>query len=163
MEAYYPFPEGYITPVFHWDPDNSSKKLTLQEDLLTVTVKDGSGFKTTLGNMPFLPGEKYFFQIQINKGSLIKIGVSRKDIELAQAFSDTESGWAIYNGELRHKSNSSGQKYGTTVGNGDVIGVMLDMIKGQLSFSKNGVDWGVAYDDEELKKGELYAAVAPIY
>ena len=29
-----------------------------------------------------------------------------------QAFSDNEEGWAIYNGELRHNSNSSGNKYG---------------------------------------------------
>ena len=32
-----------------------------------------------------------------------------------------------------------------------------------MSFSKNGRNWGVAYKDDELKKGELYAAVAPIY
>lgn len=29
-----------------------------------------------------------------------------------QAFSDNEEGWAIYNGEVRHNSNSSGKKYG---------------------------------------------------
>lgn len=37
------------------------------------------------------------------------------------------------------------------------------MIQGTLSFSKNGRDWGVAFKDEQLKQGELYAAVAPIY
>ena len=45
-----------------------------------------------------------------------------------QAFSDTPDGWAIYNGELRHNSNSTGKEYGTPLKTGDVIGVMLDMI-----------------------------------
>jgi len=36
-------------------------------------------------------------------------------------------GWAIYNGELRHNSNSSGPKYGSTIQAGDVIGVLVDM------------------------------------
>ncbi len=37
------------------------------------------------------------------------------------------------------------------------------MVDGKLSFSKNGEQWGVAFEDEEFKKGEFYAAVAPIY
>ena len=72
-------------------------------------------------------------------------------------------GWGIYNGELRHNSNSTGPKYGQALNTGDLIGVALDMTKGTLSFYKNNVCWGVAFKDEELKKGELVAAVAPIY
>lgn len=51
---------------------------------------------------------------------------------MKQAFSDTAEGWAIYNGELRHNSNSSGKKYGTNYKAGDVIGVFLDMIEVEL-------------------------------
>lgn len=48
---------------------------------------------------------------------------------------------------------------------------MLNMIdvdifiisQGTLSYSKNGQQWGVAFQDEELKKGEFFAACAPIY
>jgi hypothetical protein len=32
-----------------------------------------------------------------------------------------------------------------------------------LSFSKNGRNWGLAFKDDELKKGEFFPAVAPIY
>jgi len=56
-----------------------------------------------------------------------------------------------------------GDKYGEIIGPGDVVGVKLDMLEGTLSFGKNGVDWGIAYWSEELKKGVLYAAVSPIY
>ena len=60
-------------------------------------------------------------------------------------------------------SNSTGAKYGTALKAGDHVGVMLDMVEGTLSFSKNGEHWGIAFKDEELTKGELFAAVAPIY
>ena len=46
----------------------------------------------------FIPGDKYYFEIYITKGSLIKIGVSRPGVALNEAFSDTKDGWAIYNG-----------------------------------------------------------------
>ena len=49
--------------------------------------------------------------------------------EHLQAFSDTSKGWALYNGELRHGSNSTGPKYGQAVQAGDIIGVHLDMIE----------------------------------
>lgn len=37
------------------------------------------------------------------------------------------------------------------------------MVSGALAYYKNGEYWGVAFKDEELKKGELVAAVSPIY
>jgi hypothetical protein len=84
-------------------------------------------------------------------------------LSLSKAFCDTPDGWAIYNGELRHNSNAMGEKYGEVFGPGDIIGVNLDMQQGTISFSKNSVEWGVAFRSEELKKGCLYAAVSPIY
>ena len=82
---------------------------------------------------------------------------------LNQAFTDGPEGWGIYNGETRHNSNALGDKYGDRVNPGDVIGVMVDMVEGKISFSWNGTWWGVAFQGEELKSGELYPAVAPIY
>ncbi len=46
-----------------------------------------------------------------------------------KAFCDSDQGWAIYNGEIRHGSNSNGSKYGRSVKPGDLIGVMLDTIE----------------------------------
>ncbi len=37
------------------------------------------------------------------------------------------------------------------------------MIEGTLGFYRNGSYWGIAFKDEELKKGEIVAAVSPIY
>ena len=36
--------------IFNWDAERSSKKLTVEDDSLTIKVKDGSGFKTSIGD-----------------------------------------------------------------------------------------------------------------
>jgi len=39
-----------LLAMFNWDTDKSSKKLLVDDDLLTIKVKDGSGFKTSMGD-----------------------------------------------------------------------------------------------------------------
>lgn len=112
-----------------------------------MEVKDGTGFKTVLGDTAMEQGGRYYFQVLIKHGSLVKIGVSRKDINMEQAFCDNNNGWAIYNGELRHGSNSTGSKFGRPLTAGDHVGVLLDTIEGTLAFQVNGEDWGVAFKD----------------
>ncbi|KAM3133207.1 hypothetical protein pb186bvf_014635 [Paramecium bursaria] len=164
MQKTIEYPDGYVLPIFQWDPLRTSNKLVLSEDRLQVTASDGSGFKSAIGDLQFVPGNRYYFEIVIDKGSLIKIGVCTVNgVFKDQAFSDTEDGWAIYNGELRHNSNSTGKKYGKAYKTGDVIGVYLDMIDGNLSFSINHEHQGSAFEDIKLKTLPMYAAIAPIY
>lgn len=64
---------------------------------------------------------------------------------------------------MRHGSNNEGPSYGETIGAGDIIAILFDTIKGTLSFSKNGKNFGVAYEDAAFLNGTFLAAVAPIY
>ena len=88
-------------------------------------------------------GYKHYFEIELIKGNLMKIGVCRKDAPFEQmSFCDTDQGWAVYNGELRHGSNHTSKKYisktsSTKFKAGETIGVMVDMINGIISFTKN--------------------------
>ena len=66
------------------------------------------------------------------------------------SFCDTDQGWAVYNGELRHGSYHNNSKYvcqtaSTQFEVGDTVGVMLDMVNGTLAFTKNQVYLGVAF------------------
>lgn len=156
-------PEGFEAPEFRWDTAKCSEYLKLDEECLRCTSKKGSGFKTVMGTERFAQGGKYYFEVFINKGELFKIGVARPEYEsLLEAFCDSSMGWAIYNGETRHNSNSTGKQYGCKLKAGDTVGVALDMEEGSLSYYCNGECWGVAFKDEELRKGELVAAVSPI-
>ena len=60
-------------------------------------------------------------------------------------------GWAIYNGQTRHGSNSTGPHYGSQLVAGDIIGVAVDMVDGTLSFYRNQQCWGVAFKEDSLK------------
>jgi len=51
----------------------------------------------------------------------------------------------MYNGELRHNSNSTGSKYGVPTKSNDTVGIMFDTIEGTLSFTINRKEMGVAF------------------
>ena len=44
-----------------------------------------------------------------------------------------------------------------------VLGVLLDMNRGTLSFSVNSTLLGVAFEDDELKKGPVWPAIALLH
>ena len=45
---------------------------------VTVTVSDGNAFKSVISNKPMTPGGRYYFEVAIKSGNLIKIGVCRR-------------------------------------------------------------------------------------
>lgn len=82
--------------------------------------------------------------------------------ELPNAFSDHPDGWAFYayDGALRHHSSGAGDKYGKEIKNGATIGVLVDTLKGEISFIIDGENYGVAYKDEIFTRTPVYAAIA---
>ena len=59
LQGFEVIPDGYewgtLLPLshlamFNWDTDLTSKKLTVEDDQLTIKVKEGSGFKTSIGD-----------------------------------------------------------------------------------------------------------------
>lgn len=95
----------------------------------------------------------------------MKIGVTTTlSFDLNTAFCDHVFGFAYYGlGQLRHSSNASGPQYGKRLKKEGVLGIFLNMDKGQLSFSLNGENMGVAFDNAALKKGPIYPAVALLH
>ena len=71
-----------IVALFTWNPDRVSTKLKLNDESLICQSTTGSGFKTVLGNEIFSEGGRYYFEIFINKGHLLKIGVCRPEVGL---------------------------------------------------------------------------------
>ena len=82
---------------------------------------------------------------------------------MTRAFSDTASGYAFFDGQTRHASNGSGPKYGAKLKGKDTIGICLDQSEGTVKFIINGYDYGEAFKADQLKAGEWFPAVAPIY
>lgn len=65
--------------------------------------------------------------------------------------------------QLRHGSNATGPAYGKKFKKEGILGICLDMNKGTLSFAFNGENMGVAFQDEKLKTGTFYPAVALLH
>ena len=51
---------------------------------VTVTVSDGNAFKTVIGDQSMTPGGRYYFEIKINSGYLLKIGVCKRDVDTSK-------------------------------------------------------------------------------
>lgn len=66
-------------------------------------------------------------------------------------------------GELRHGSNGEGIKYGKPVKKRGILGVCLNMDQGTLAFAIDGEYFGVAFKDESLTKGPVWAAVSMLH
>ena len=67
---------------------------------------------------------------------------------MSNAFCDYDFGYAFYGmGQLRHGSNAEGTKYGKPFKKRGVLGVLLDMNNGVISFSMDGENFGIAFED----------------
>ena len=126
-------------------------------------------FRTIFGSKGFTEGIHYWEIIaDARTEHELKIGVSKeKDkCEAKTAFCDYEFGWAYFGyGQLRHSSNASGQEYGKVFKRQGILGVFLNMNKGTLAFAIDGVYYGVAFEDEQLKlgNGPIWPAVSLLH
>ncbi|CAM9398055.1 unnamed protein product, partial [Phaeothamnion confervicola] len=97
--------------------------------------------------------------LQVDKSSTayLFVGVAAAGADTETFLGGDDRGWgyigdrALYHGRVKVKP------YGERFGQGDTIGVLLDSDRGCLSFCRNGVDLGVAF---EGLAGELFPAVA---
>lgn len=70
----------------------------------------------------------------------MKVGVSvGKNFDMNTAFCDDTNGFAFYGtAQLRNGNNSNGSSYGLRVKASGLIGILLNMDKGEISFFING-------------------------
>ncbi|KDO31550.1 hypothetical protein SPRG_03479 [Saprolegnia parasitica CBS 223.65] len=135
-----------------------SSALTFGDDGLGVAYSGNEAWRMVLGSEGFVVG-RHKWQIKIDKSSsaYLFLGVASKRANLESFLGADEHSWGfIGDGALYYQRNRL-KTYGDTFGEGDVIGLDLDCDLGTLSYSKNGVDLGVAFDNVV---GELFPAVA---
>eukprot|EP00903_Cladosiphon_okamuranus_P009582 g9124.t1 len=101
-------------------------------------------------------GGVHCFEVKVDFGELCRFGwaTQRANFNLGtDAFGYGFGGTAM-------KSNGSFEKYGETFTTGDRVGCRLDLVKGEISFSKNGKELGVAFKLPSGAKGPFFPAVA---
>jgi hypothetical protein len=89
---------------------------------------------------------KYYWEVTFGStGDTLMVGVCDATTSLTNSLWSTSNAWMYYSNN-GNKYNSSGTAYGATFTNTDIIGVALDMDAGTLTFYKNNVSQGVAYN-----------------
>ena len=92
----------------------------------------------------------------------LKIGVTlQPKVISGNAFCDSDSGFGFFGvGELRHACSSEGKKYGVPFKKSGIVGIYLDMDKGTISYSVDGQYFGVAFENQLLRRGPIWPAVS---
>lgn len=152
---------------FSWDTEYTSSAIELTaQNRHAFLSEDTYLYRTSIGTVGFVEGTHYWEVIaDARTENDFKVGVVKnREIDLKTAFSDYSTGWAYYTtGQLRHCNAAVGPKYGKGFKKQGCLGIYLDMEKGTLSFALDGEYMGIAFEDEELKKGPIYPAIAILH
>ncbi len=152
---------------FGWDPENSSKEIIFSPDYRHAFLCEANYyFRTIVSNRPFTEGVHYWEIVADSRTEHeLKVGVTtQQSFNVNSSFSDYEFGFAYYGlGQLRHSSNALGIPYGKPFKKRGILGVCLNMNNGTLAFALDGEYMGVAFEDPQLKKGPIYAAISLLH
>uniref|UniRef100_A0A7S2RG93 HECT E3 ubiquitin ligase n=1 Tax=Mucochytrium quahogii TaxID=96639 RepID=A0A7S2RG93_9STRA len=144
--------------LFTFDSCNCGPSISISEKGLSASFSAMESWSTVLGSEGFTSGvAQWQIRIDESESPYMFVGVATRKACLTTFLGGDEHGWGyIGDRALYHKRNRV-NVYGERFGQGDIIGVVLDMDQGTLSFNKNGKDLGVAI---EGLSGRLYPAFA---
>lgn len=142
-----------------WDPVCKHPTVTIHPDRITCH-KDEGGWATVTCTAPFASGCNSF-KVRIVRGSCGSVVGFYHSGDLSQegrilGVGSLKTGYAYY-GIIGMKLHCGVSAYGESFGEGDTITATVDFDAGTISFKKNGVSQGIAFNGVE---GPLYPAVS---
>lgn len=143
---------------FTWDTTNCGPSVNISSGGATATFTSSECWSVVLGNCGFSVGRNRW-RIRTDRSSTayLFIGVATRSVNQSTFLGGDEHGWGYIGDRALYHRRTKARAYGERFGQGDVIGVDLDMDRGTLTFSRNGNSCGVAFRD---LSGELFPAVA---
>uniref|UniRef100_K3W815 B30.2/SPRY domain-containing protein n=1 Tax=Globisporangium ultimum (strain ATCC 200006 / CBS 805.95 / DAOM BR144) TaxID=431595 RepID=K3W815_GLOUD len=139
-------------PRVRFDPKKCSYYVVLQESN-SVAIQVAKGFGSVLGNCEVNCGVKYWeVELQSARGGEgVFLGVASSDLPLNGSILNRGIFWGISCG-TGHKLHDIIDYYTEPFEDGDVVGMLLDMEYGRLTFYRNGKNLGVAYRSIPAKR-----------
>ena len=132
------------------NPLDTQPVLSITNANLTSTYASGEYTASGRGTISVSSG-KWYWETTLSTIGTGAVGITGIDYTLAQTADNraynSATTYAFYNGgSTPFKLNGGTQtSYGTSVSNGDVIGVAVDLDGGSITFYRNGTTMGVAY------------------
>ncbi|KAL4115725.1 hypothetical protein PRIC2_012731 [Phytophthora ramorum] len=143
----------------HFDRKRSrSSLLAFAEDGLSVSYSGNEVWKAACAGVGFSTGvHSWVVRIEKSSSPYLFVGVATRQANLDSFLGADDQSWGFIGDKALYYQRNRVRAYGETFTEGDCIGLRLDCEKGELSFSKNGVDLGLAFDNIA---GEVCPAVA---
>lgn len=147
-----------IGVLFTFDNNKCGLDILLSDDGLTASYAGDDCWSALLGTRSFSSGITTW-EIRITQSSTayIFVGVATAMADLNTFLGGCSNGWGFIGEQALYHNRDKVKGYGDSFSAGDIIGVVLDLKHGTMSFTKNGKMLGVAFDK---MFGELYPAVA---
>ncbi|OWZ24114.1 HECT E3 ubiquitin ligase [Phytophthora megakarya] len=135
-----------------------SSLLAFAEDGFSVSYSGNDMWKAACAVAGFSTGvHSWIVRIEKSSSPYLFVGIATRQANLDSFLGSDDQSWGFIGDKALYYQRNRVRAYGETFTEGDSIGLRLDCEKGELSFSKNGVDLGVAFDNIV---GEVCPAVA---
>ncbi|CAB0009133.1 unnamed protein product [Nesidiocoris tenuis] len=137
--------------------NDRTSAMAISSDGLTCQArefKDWHGVRTSKG---VCNSGKYYYETKITDEGLCRVGWSTEQASLDLGTDKFGFGF----GGTGKKSNSKQfDSYGEAFGKNDIIGCMLDLDAGRISFSKNGADFGTAFQlPQQIQRSAIFPTI----
>ena len=144
--------------LFTFDALKCGPDILLSDDGLTASYAGDDSWSTLLGTQPFSSGvTSWEIRIAQSSTAYVFVGVAAGTADLNTFLGGCSNGWGFIGEQALYHNREKVKVYGESFSAGDVIGVILDLNQGTLSFLRNGKLLGTAFDKIY---GELFPAVA---
>lgn len=143
---------------FTFDPLKRGPDILLSDDGLTASYAGDDSWSTLFGTQSFSSGvTSWEIRIAQSSTAYVFVGVASSAADLNTFLGGCPYGWGFIGEQALYHNREKVKIYGESFSAGDIVGVILDLNGGTLSFSRNGKMLGVAFDKIY---GELFPAVA---
>lgn len=139
----------------HWGLSlfDRGRALAVTPDGLRCQSREQKEWHGCRANKGISGSGKYFFEAIVTDEGLCRVGWSTSQASLDLGTDKFGYGF----GGTGKKSNAKQfDNYGEAFGMHDVIGCFLDLARGEIKFSKNGADLGVAFTLNAQQKSQTY-------
>eukprot|EP00794_Sanderia_malayensis_P005876 gene5877-6566_t len=136
--------------------DLSSQCGNMKIDKEKIEIESQSNFSSIRANICVCKG-KWMYEVLLGSKGIMQLGWATLKCRFTneEGVGDTADSYA-YDGHRVRKWNVATGKYGEEWMAGDIIGVLIDMDEGCISYTRNGHELGTAFSDIRRGKGYAY-------
>ncbi|XP_052816444.1 ATP-dependent RNA helicase DDX1-like [Mya arenaria] len=131
--------------------------MSIDPDGLLCQSRDQQKWHGTRSNKAVVGQGKYYYEATVTDEGLCRVGWSTDKASLDLG---TDKWGYGFGGTGKKSYGKQFDSYGEAFGINDTIGCYLDLQKGEIKWSKNGIDFGKAYDiPDHMRNEKFFAAV----